>query len=173
MSHRRLPLAWLAVASAALVGPGGVGAQTTGAPPAGPAMSTRPIPAALLARLQAHIAAEGRDTSLPPAIASALGLGVAGQAWPNRQFAVRAQATGVVHAVAAGAGPDSDLILSSRGDAAITVFHIRRDGALVGAVYYFPETLTVAAVPAGAAAHDFDDERVFWIRTIDTLGADE
>lgn len=171
MPRHNLPPVALALVAAVLFAPAVAGAQGANlAAPAAPA--AKPIPPAVIAKLIEHIAADGRDASLPPAIAAALGLGAGGEAWPSRQFAVQSQATGVVHAAAAGARPDSDLILSTRGDAAITIFRLRRDGALVGAVYFFPETQSVAPAPTGAAAHDFDDERVFWQRTIETLSAD-
>ncbi len=168
MIRRRPPLALLAVLVAGILGAGGVGAQTT----ALPAAASRPIPAAVIGKLLEQVAAKGRDSTLPTAIASALGLPGA-EPWTNRQFAVRSSATGAIHAIAAGVRPDSDLVLSNRGDAAITIFRIRRDGALVSAVYFFPLTQTNAVLPPTEAAHDFDEERLFWIRAIDTIGADD
>lgn len=172
MNRCPVPFAGLAIVVAAGLGGGGVSAQTAPVPPAAAAASaSRPIPAAVIGKLLEQVAAKGRDSALPGPIASALGL-PAGEAWTNRQFAVRSSATGAVHTIAAGARADSDLVLSNRGDAAITIFRIRRDGALVSAVYFFPLTQTNAVLPPAEAAHDFDEERLFWIRAIDMIGAD-
>ena len=174
MRHRR-PLAPLVVVTAALgLTPAGAGAQALAAreaPAAAASDPARPLPPPVLDALLKRIAAEGRDNDLPGPIAQILGLSAGGEVWPNRQFAVRSQATGAIHAAAVGTKTGSDLILSSRGDAAITILRLRRDGTLVGGAYYFPQTQSGSAAPPALAAHDFADERGFWMRTVDALAA--
>lgn len=146
----------------------GAYAQTTPA--------TRPahtLPPAVMSQLLKAIADKGRDTTLPATIAPDLGLAAKGAAWPDRQFAVQSQATGMVHAVAAGAAPDSDLVLSVRGDAAITLFRVRRDGTMAGAVEFFPQTQFSSPALPGDAAREFDAEILFWARTLEALAAPE
>ena len=158
--------ALLMLAAVGLQVPGAASAQT--APAIRPAHS---LPPALMAQLLKAIAAQGRDTALPASIAPDLGLTAKGAAWPDRQFAVQSQATGMVHTAAAGPAPDSDLVLSVRGDAAIPLFRVRRDGTMAGAVEFFPQTQLSSMALPGDAARDFDAEILFWTRTLESLAA--
>src|SRR5271166_6655415 len=78
-----------------------------------PTPPTRPaLPPGVIDKLLKLIAALGVDTVLPAPIAAALGLGAAGQPWPDRQFAVKSGEDGAHHAVAIHRGADPDMIFS-------------------------------------------------------------
>jgi hypothetical protein len=134
------------------------------APPARPAM-----PPAVIDKLLKLIAALGVDTVLPAPIATALGLGAAGQPWPDRQFAVQSEQDGAHHAVAIHRGADPDIVVSVSGPAAISIFRARRDGTLVGSTAYFPDTHLTADLPLGQSRTDFAAEGVFWTAHVDGL----
>jgi hypothetical protein len=111
----------------------------------------------------------GMDTQLPAPVASALGLTVTGQGWPDRQFAVQANDTGTVHAIAVSRSADPDILFSTRGPAAITVFRLRRDGVLVSAINFFTLTRQTAVIPPTEARTEFTTEKVFWLTSLDAL----
>lgn len=160
MNRRRLILN-AALALASLAPPPSWGQPASGSGPA--------IPPAVIDKLLKLIAALGVDTELPKPIAAALGLGAAGQPWPDRQFAVTSDQNGALHAVAIHRGPDPDMIFSVSGPAAISVFRALRDGTLVSATAYFPETHLTASLPLGQSRTDFAAERVFWAAHVDGL----
>ena len=134
------------------------------APPPRPAM-----PPALLDKILKLIASLGVDTVLPAPIAADLGLGAAGQPWPDRQLAVTSDQSGALHAVAIHRGSDQDMIFSASGPAAISVFRAHRDGTLVASTAYFPETHLTASLPMGQSQTEFAAERVFWATHVDGL----
>jgi len=115
----------------------------------------------LQAKMLKLISLAGSDIELPAPIAGALGLG-AGQAWPDRQFSVRSSATATIHAMAAGRGGETDIVLSVRGAAAITVFRVDGKGSLVSATNFF--LLTKQTAPVSPA-----EARAFWAANIDAL----
>ncbi|MDB5481481.1 MAG: hypothetical protein JWO83_2534 [Caulobacteraceae bacterium] len=160
MNRRRLILT--AALALAPVGPAPALGQP--APPFRPGM-----PPAVIDKLLKLIAALGVDTVLPAPIAAALGLGAAGQPWPDRQFAVQSEQDGSHHAVAIHRGADPDMIFSVSGPAAISIFRAHRDGALVGATAYFPETHLTANLPLGQSQADFAAEGAFWAAHVDAL----
>ncbi len=135
--------------------------------PAPPA--PRAMPPGVVEKLLKLIAAMGVDTSLPAPIAAVLNLGVAGQAWLDRQFAVKSDDDGSLHAVAIDRGADLDMVFSVTGPAAISVFRARRDGTLVSATAYFPETHLTANMPLAQSRADFGAEGVFWASHVDSL----
>src|SRR5271165_4754502 len=102
MNRRRLIL----TAALALAPLGPTPSRAT--PPAAPGGVARDV----IGKLLKLIAALGVDTTLPAPIATALGLTPAGQTWPDRQFAVRSQQDGALHAVATHRGDSPDLIFS-------------------------------------------------------------
>ena len=156
MNRRRLLLT-AALTLAAL--PGALNAQT---PPRG----FTPI---LLEKLLKLIAALGVDTSVPAPVASALGLSSDGQPWPVRQFAVQSTAEGTLHAVAIHRGEQLDLVFSTRGPAAISIFRTHRDGVLVTATDYFSQTHLTASPPLTQSQTDFAAEATFWSVHVDDL----
>ena len=161
MNRRRLILT-AALALAPLAPPPSRGQP---APPARPAISP-----AVLDKLLKLIAGLGVDTQLPAPIAAALGLGdAAQQPWPDRQFAVTSDQAGTLHAVAIHRGSDPDMVFSVSGPAAISVFRAHRDGTLVAATAYFPQTHLTASMPLGQSQTDFAAERVFWATHVDGL----
>ena len=134
------------------------------APPGAP----RAINPAVLAKLLKLIASAGADIDVPASVAGPLGLGE-GKAWPARQFAVQASATGSVHAVALGRSDDQDIVFSVRGPAAVSVFRAHRDGTLVTATNLFEGTNQSAALPPGEAQADFAAEGAFWAANVDSV----
>jgi hypothetical protein len=133
------------------------------APPARPG-----VPAGTIDKLLKLIASLGVDTTLPAPIASALSLGTAGQPWPDRQFAVSDQ-EGEHHAVAIHHGDEPDMIFSVSGPAAISIFRAHRDGTLVSATAYFPDTRLTADLPLAQSKMDFAAEGAFWTTHVDAL----
>jgi hypothetical protein len=127
------------------------------------------MPPGVIEKLLKLIAALGVDTALPGAIAAALGFEGAGQPWPDRQFAVKSGDDGSLHAVAIHRGADPDMIFSVSGPAAISVFRARRDGTLVAATAYFPETHLTANLPLAQSQADFAAQRAFWASNVDAL----
>jgi hypothetical protein len=135
-----------------------------------PAASARPaVPPGVIDKLLKLIAAMGVDTDLPAPIAAALSLGAAGQPWPDRQFAVSSDEDGAHHAAAIHRGADPDMIFSVSGPAAISIFRAHRDGTLVTATAYFPETRLTASLLPGQSRTDFATEGVFWGAHVDAL----
>lgn len=147
--------------------PGRALAEAAGSPP--PAESRAVVTPTLAAKLRKLVDAAGAESALPASIATALGFTAGGQPWPDRQAAVQSHGTGTVHAVAVGATPGGDFALSVRGPAAITVFRVRADGTMAGAVSYFQDTKQAMALFPGQAKTDFAAEVVFWSSTIDGL----
>jgi hypothetical protein len=127
------------------------------------------MPPGLIEKLLKLIAAVGVDTALPAPIATAVGLVVGGQPWPDRQFAVKSDDDGSLHAVAIHRGSDPDMIFSVSGPAAISVFRARRDGMLVAATAYFPETHLTANLPMAQSQADFAAQGAFWAAHVDAL----
>jgi len=168
MSDRRGWLTGLALLAALATAPCAASTQASA-----DGALTRPMPPAVMAKLLHHVELGGRPGVLPASLAPVLGLAPSGQTWAFKQFAVRTPDTGVIHALAVGVAAPSDLVFSARGDVAITVFRVRRDGALVSAVNFFPQTQTSVALPAAEAAGAFANERGFWIRTADDLIGEE
>jgi hypothetical protein len=164
---RRLVLAALIAVS--LVSPGLAAAQPHPDAPA-PDRTLRPE---LLGRLLALIAEKGRDGDLPAAISTALGLVPTAQTWADRQFAVISDVNGEVHAVAVSRGTDQDLVFSSRGEVAITIFRVQRDGTVVSAVNFFPQSQQSGSVPLALARNQFADECLFWTQALAKLGSGE
>jgi|SRR5579859_6637073 len=159
MNRRRLILTALALAP--LASPPARGQP---APPPRPA-----IPPGVIDKLLKLIAAMGVDAVLPAPIAAALGLGAAGQPWPDRQFAVQSDQDGAHHAVAIHRGEDLDMIFSVSGPAAIAIFRVHRDGTLAAATAYFPDTRLTADLPLGQSQTDFAGEKAFWAAHVDAL----
>jgi hypothetical protein len=131
--------------------------------------ASRAMPPGVVEKLLKLIAGLGVDTNLPAPIAAALGLGAAGQPWPDRQFAVKSGDNGSLHAVATHRGPDPDVIFSVTGPAAISVFRARREGTLVTATAYFPETHLTANLPPAESQANFGAEGAFWVSHVDAL----
>jgi hypothetical protein len=123
----------------------------------------------VLSKMLSFNAANGHDGEMPAPITAALGLTAAGQSWPDRQVAVVAHDTGAVHAIAASRGVDKDIILSVKGPVAISVFRIRSDGALVGAVEFFLATKLASPMTPDEARATFADECAFWSAHINGL----
>ena len=128
-----------------------------------------PMPPGVIEKLLRLIAAVGVDTTLPGPIAAAVGLVAGGQSWPDRQFAVKSDDDGALHAVAIHRGSDPDMVFSVSGPAAISVFRARRDGTLMAATAYFPETHLTANLPLAQSQADFAAQGVFWASHVDAL----
>jgi hypothetical protein len=137
-----------------------------GAGPAHPAMN-----AAVLARLLSVIGKTGHDADLPASIATALGLPNTGQPWPDRQLAVQSRESGALHVIALGKGEGDDIVLSAKGPAAISIFRVDRQGGLISATNFFPQTGLTMTPPAAASRADFAAECAFWAIHIDDLTA--
>jgi hypothetical protein len=165
---RLIPLVVLAAAS---VAPAASRAQAASTPAPAAASSGRAVTPDMLATMIKLSASIGMDSQLPAPIAAALGFSTAGQPWPDRQFAVQSNATGTVHAVALSRGSDPDIVLSVRGPAAISVFRVRRDGALVSAVNFFTQTKQTAPLSPLEARSGYEAECVFWVTNLDHLAA--
>ena len=164
-----------AVLAPAAIMPSALLAQTAApapsAPAPAPAGAPRPINPAVLAKLLKLIASAGADIDVPVTVAGPLGLGD-GKAWPARQFAVHASATGSVHAVALGRGDDQDIVFSVRGPAAVSVFRAHRDGTLVTATNLFEGTNQATTLPPGEAQADFAAEGAFWAANVDAVSTE-
>jgi hypothetical protein len=170
---RRALIAALAIAALAPGASWAQAAATSRAPAT--AGSDRVVTPNMLAKMLKLAASIGIDSELPPSVATALGLSTTGaatgQAWLDRQFAVQSNATGTVHAVAFSRANDGDMVLSVRGPAAISIFRIHRDGVLVSAVNFFPETKQTTPLSPLEAQDGYAAECVFWLTNLDPLVA--
>jgi hypothetical protein len=168
MSFSRFAL--LAVTAIATITPSVLWAQD--ARPSPGATAQPPAPALnpkILAKLLDLISTYGVNTQMPGPITDAMGVTTGAQTWPVRQFAVQANATGVVHAIAIGPGTDPVILVSMRGPAAISIFRVRRDGTLVSGVDYFVQTRQTTALTPAQAVAGFGDECAFWATHMDSL----
>jgi hypothetical protein len=157
MNRRRLVLAAPFVLAPFL--PAGARGQ---APPRG-------VPPGVIDKLLKLIVAAGVDTVLPASVGTALGFPANGQPWPDRQFAVQSTESGTLHAVAINRGAEPDMIFSTRGPAAISIFRARRDGTLVSATAFFSDTHLTATLPPAQSQADFTAEGAFWALHVDAL----
>jgi hypothetical protein len=168
MTYSRGRWAGFALAGMVATAPASAWAQPA-APAHAAAPAGRTITPELRAKMLKLISTMGRDSEIPASIASPLGLTAAGVAWPNRQFAFQLNGGGALHAAAIGRGADQDIILTTRGPAAITVFRARADGTLQGAVNYFLQTNQPIPLPSAEAQAEFAAELAFWAANIDAV----
>jgi hypothetical protein len=160
MNRRRLIL--FAALALAPLAPARSGAQPSPSEP-------RAIAPDVIAKLLKLIAAMGADTDLPAPIAVALGLAGSAQPWPDRQFGVQSDQDGAHHTVAIHRGGDQDMVYSVSGPAAVSVFRVSRDGALIKATAFFPDTGLTADLLRGQSLTDMAAEGRFWAAHVDAL----
>jgi hypothetical protein len=118
------------------------------------------------------IASKGEDGNVGAKVANALGMTAAGQPWADHKIAV-ASPDKVIHGFTISRGSDEDVIIYARWPDGIHIFRAHRDGKLVAALSFNPQTRMITTRDAAAARQELDDEFTFWTRSVDGLLAGE